>query len=1060
MSLLNVDLSRFIWMNDQNVYCYDVYKMCYWLRDSWDIEKKDISIFYAIDKKESFLILSMSSMQFKRIWINMIARTWFFNVNEHAFELFFTQAFAKALQDESTVYTLVMINVVEESIIEYQVKTMNNAISCITNALETQTLLVELKEYEDVFSTKNANKLFLHEEHDHAIEITAESSYESLYNLLNTELMILRQYLNDVLVKEWIKHFISLTDTFILFILKKNDSLHLCINYQDLNKITVKNHHSLSLISETLDRLSKVKQFTKLNLKNVYHHFRIQCEDEWKTTFCTRYNHFKYMIMSFDLINASVIFQTYINKILTKLLNNFCVVYLNDILIFFVEKIDHVDYVKQILKRLRKFKLYASLKKCEFFITKVNFLKFIIFIKSVSMNSSRINIIKTWFRSKMYWKIQVFLKFVNFYRHFIHHYSQIAKSLTKLLRDSVKDVKMSSFIWLNEAKQAFNQLRDVFMRAFILRHFDSEQHIHIEINAFNYAVASILSQLNDEDQWYLIAFWFRMMIDIERNYEIHDQKLLVIVVMFKHWRHYVKNSYHTVEVLTDHNNLKSFMNIQELNKRQVRWIMRLLICNFEIAHRSEKTRSINVSSRWSDYKSENISANHLLLILQRKLTRIESLNSFIFVVIKELYCIQVINNVEKTFVHSISMNRYSAEHAESRLQDETHWWIWVINDVEKTFVHNVSERRYSAKHVEDRSQDEIYCTWVINEVEKMSVHNVSENTSTSSAMHVRSMLLRVMTLAMQKMHLNEVHFLRNRISRSEFENLRRHDDETSTHRDCNVAEKQLNFVAETVDCKQLISHAIVKVLTIHEMIYNFSNKFIVKLIKILQQENEFAMRLKADEIMSIQKSDVEAWTLNSQEMIEYNESLYVSEDFSVREKLLKRHHDNLLARHFDADKISKLLNCKYYWKSMIKNVKEYINTCDICQRVKMKHHLSYDELRSLSQFTDSWKEITMNFITDLSSSKWKEVMYDLILVIVNYYMKMMHYLFTKKILTVIKLAKLFFKKIALKYEILNNIIINKDSLFINVFWSKICYHVKMKRRLSIAFHSQTDDQTE
>jgi len=101
------------------------------------------------------------------------------------------------------------------------------------------------------------------------------------------------------------------------------------------------------------------------------------------------------MIMSFDLINTSVIFQTYINKILTELLNNFCIVYLNDILIFFVEKTDHVDHVKQILERLRKFKLYASLKKCEFFITKVNFLKFVIFIESVSMNSSRINIIKT-----------------------------------------------------------------------------------------------------------------------------------------------------------------------------------------------------------------------------------------------------------------------------------------------------------------------------------------------------------------------------------------------------------------------------------------------------------------------------------------------------------------------------------------------------------------------------------------------------------------------------------------------------------------------------------------
>ena len=104
-------------------------------------------------------------------------------------------------------------------------------------------------------------------------------------------------------------------------------------------------------------------------------------------------------------------------------------------------------------------------------------------------------------------------------------------------------------------------------------------------------------------------------------------------------------------------------------------------------------------------------------------------------------------------------------------------------------------------------------------------------------------------------------------------------------------------------------------------------------------------------------------------MIKYNESLYVSEDLSVREELLKHHHDDSLVKHFDVDKINELLDCKYYWKSMIKNVKEYINTCDICQRVKMKCYLSYDKLKSLFQFTNLWKEITMNFITDLSSSK-------------------------------------------------------------------------------------------
>ncbi len=400
----------------------------------------------------------------------------------------------------------------------------------------------------------------------------------------------------------------------------------------------------------------------------------------------------------------------------------------------------------------------------------------------------------------MYWEIQVFLRFINFFRRFIHHYSQIAKSLTELLKDSVKDVKMSSFIWSNEAKQAFNQLCNVFMRMFILRHFDSEQYIHIEINVFNYAVASILSQSDDEDQWHLIAFWFRMMINVKRNYEIHDQKLLVIVAMFKHWWHYVKDNYHTVKVLTDHNNLKSFMNVQKLNERQVRWIMRLLIYNFEIAHKSEKTNSINASLRQSDYKNENIFANHLLLILQWKLTRIESLNSFIFVAIRELYCIQVINDVKKTFIHSISMNKYSAEHVESRLQDEI-YWTWMINDVEKTFVYNVSKRKYSVDYVESMLQDEIYCTWVINKVKKMFIHSISENTSTCLAMHVRSMLLRVIILAVWKTHLNEVYFLKDRISQFKSTTSRRTNVEMLTYKDCNVTEKQLNSVAKTVDCK-------------------------------------------------------------------------------------------------------------------------------------------------------------------------------------------------------------------------------------------------------------------
>ncbi len=140
--------------------------------------------------------------------------------------------------------------------------------------------------------------------------------------------------------------------------------------------------------------------------------------------------------------------------------------------------------------------------------------------------------------------------------------------------------------------------------------------------------------------------------------------------MFKHWQYYVKDSYHIVKVLTDHNNLKNFINVQELNKKQVKWVIKLLICDFEIMYKLNQINLINALLKWSDYKNKNISANYLLLTLQQKLTRIKSLNSFIFIVIRKLYCIWMKNNVKKMSVYSINIKRYSAKHVEDRLQDE------------------------------------------------------------------------------------------------------------------------------------------------------------------------------------------------------------------------------------------------------------------------------------------------------------------------------------------------------------------------------------------------------
>jgi len=191
----------------------------------------------------------------------------------------------------------------------------------------------------------------------------------------------------------------------VLFISKNEENLHLCVNYKDLNKITVKNCHSLLLISETLNQLSEVKIFIKLDLKNAYHHIRIKKDNKWKTVFCTCYNYFKYIIMSFRLINVSVTFQIYINQMLTELVDVFYVIYLNNILIYFSSLEEHQSHVKQILKQLWQFKLYANLKKCTFHTIQMKFLKFIIFTIDVLMNQQWVKIIKKWLISRSYHEI-------------------------------------------------------------------------------------------------------------------------------------------------------------------------------------------------------------------------------------------------------------------------------------------------------------------------------------------------------------------------------------------------------------------------------------------------------------------------------------------------------------------------------------------------------------------------------------------------------------------------------------------------------------------------------
>ncbi len=209
--------------------------------------------------------------------------------------------------------------------------------------------------------------------------------------------------------------------------------------------------------------------------------------------FRTRYNYFEYIVILFDLINISIIFQTLINKILRNLINYICVVYLDDILIYSKIRKEHWDFVKQMLKRLQKFKFYVKLFKCCFIIQSVEFLEYIISNYSVFINSSKINSIRTWLELKTLRKLQVFLRFANFYRRFVKYYAKIIQALTKLLKRSKQEKQNKSFIFDKIARTTFVKLVVVFITTFMLIYFDSQKSIRVEIDASRFAIVVIFT---------------------------------------------------------------------------------------------------------------------------------------------------------------------------------------------------------------------------------------------------------------------------------------------------------------------------------------------------------------------------------------------------------------------------------------------------------------------------------------------------------------------------------------------------------------------------------------
>ncbi len=363
-------------------------------------------------------------------------------------------------RDKIKVFALFMININRK--ITYNTQCDLNALNVssineLTQNLKDIKAKLSLKYHEflDVFDRAQLNKLLSHHFYDHKIELISDSTSSRcrIYQMFFVKLLKVKKYLNENLSKR----FITLSQIFyffsVLFALKANEDLWFCMNYWKLNVIFKRNKYSLSLIDEIIDKIVSCKHLTRLNIISAFNKLQMHLNNENYIIFITALEAYKYKMLSFKLTNESIFFQQYMNDILWEFLNDFCQVYLDDILIYSKTRKKHRDHVKLVLRWLREAELQMNIWKCKFNVEETVFLEVIVSEQDLRMNFSKVTVIISWITSINLKEIQSFVKFVNFYRRFIKNFLKLVKLFTQLTR------KNTSFVWNEICVQVFDNLK-------------------------------------------------------------------------------------------------------------------------------------------------------------------------------------------------------------------------------------------------------------------------------------------------------------------------------------------------------------------------------------------------------------------------------------------------------------------------------------------------------------------------------------------------------------------------------------------------------------------------
>ncbi|KAL4340171.1 hypothetical protein GQ457_08G031390 [Hibiscus cannabinus] len=352
------------------------------------------------------------------------------------------------------------------------------------------------------------------------IDIQPETNPVSItpYRMAPIELKELKKQLEELQSKGFIRPSTSPWDAPVLLVKKKDCSMRLCIDYRQLNRVTIKNKYPLPRIEDLFDQLRDASVFSKIDLRLGYYQMRVKDADVPKTAFRTRYGHFEFLVMLFGLTNAPATFMDLMNRIFKPYLDKFVIVFSDDILIYSRNKDEHVEHLRIVLQTLRDRQLFAKFSKCEFWLSEVAFLGHIISTKGIMVDPKKVQTILDWRPSRNVSEVRSFLGLAGYYKRFVKGFSAIALPLTKLLR------KDQPFEWSEDRQRSFDQLKQALTDAHVLVQPEPGKEFTVYSDASLSGLGCVLMQGDN-----VVAYASRQLKPHELNYPTHDLELTAIV---------------------------------------------------------------------------------------------------------------------------------------------------------------------------------------------------------------------------------------------------------------------------------------------------------------------------------------------------------------------------------------------------------------------------------------------------------------------------------------------------------------------------------------------------